>query len=74
MNEIKKLSWANMDIDLNSQNDINWEQDKCPRNLDEWVNIYKCAIKNISVCDYFCGIDYIDTVLCSYPNKNPFDE
>jgi len=74
MSEIKKLTWANMDIDLNTQNDINWEQDKCPRNIAEWVNIHKCAVKNISVCDYFCGIEYIDTVLCSYPDKNPFDE
>ena len=69
-NNIKELSGANMDIDLNSnKSDINWEQDMCPCNRDENTNIHKCAVKNTSICKYFCGIKYLDKVLCSYPEK-----
>ena len=32
---------------------------------------HRCAVKNISICPYFCGIEYLDTVLCCYPNENP---
>ena len=31
---------------------------------------HKCAVKNTSICKYFCGIQYLDSVLCSYPNIN----
>ena len=24
-------------------------------------------LKNTSICKFFCGIKYLDTVLCSYP-------
>ena len=65
-NNIKELSGANMDIDLTSQSDINWAQSTCPWNKDEHTNVHKCAIKNTSICKYFCGIKYLDTVLCSY--------
>lgn len=73
--ELKELEGANMDIDLTSFSDeISWEQDICPWNKKEGTNKHKCAVKNTSICDYFCGIKFLDTVLCSYPNKNPFDK
>ena len=68
----KKLKGANMDIDLASDSkDIDWKQDKCPWNKAEGTNEHKCAVKNISMCPYFCGIEYLDTVICCYPDKNP---
>ena len=70
---IKKLGGANMDIDLiTPEKDISWKQSKCPWNEVENTNEHKCAIKNISICPYFCGIKYLDTILCCYPGKNPF--
>jgi hypothetical protein len=72
---IKKLDGANMDIDLTTeQKDITWKQDKCPWNAVEETSEHKCAVKNVSICPYFCGIEYQDNVLCSYPNKNPLKE
>jgi len=69
--EIKKLKGANLDIDLSSnKNDICWEQDKCPWNENENVNTHKCAVKNISLCEYFAGIEYPDVVLCKYGKSN----
>jgi hypothetical protein len=69
---IKKLNGANIDIDLTTETkDISWKQDKCPWNKAENSNKHKCAVKNISICPYFCGIEYLDKVLCCYPNKNP---
>ena len=65
--EIKELRGANMDIDLVSDN-LDWPQDNCPWNKAENTKENKYAIKNISICKYFCGIKYLDTVLCSYPN------
>jgi hypothetical protein len=66
--KIKQLSGANMDIDLASaQSDIHWKQSSCPWNQAENTSEHKCAVKNISLCDYFCGIQYLDSVLCSYP-------
>lgn len=70
MGKIKKLDGANMDIDLISQEKTSWKQMKCPWNEAEGVNTHKCAIKNVSICPYFCGIEYLDNVLCCYPNKN----
>ena len=69
--KIIKLSGANMDIDLTTEKDVSWSQDKCPWNETGKSKEHKCAIKNISICPYFCGIEYIDKVLCCYPNKNP---
>lgn len=70
----KKLAGANMDIDLaTDEKDISWKQDKCPWNEADNKNKHKCAIKNISICPYFCGVAYPDNVLCCYPNKNPND-
>ena len=75
MKEIKELKGANMDIDLATKSDdISWEQDQCPWNKANNTTKHKCAVKNVSICKYFCGIKYLDTVLCSYPNKNPYDK
>lgn len=73
-NMIKKLDGANMDIDLTSSENISWQQDSCPWNLAEKSTQHKCAVKNVSICPYFCGIEYIDTILCCYPNENPNEE
>ena len=72
-NVIRKLDGANMDIDLVTPPDkIGWRQDKCPWNETEATQEHKCAVKNISICPYFCGIEYMDNVLCCYPSENPF--
>lgn len=69
---IRKLNGANMDIDLTSTDkDLDWSQDLCPWNVKEKTNKNKCAVKNTSICPYFCGIEYLDKVLCCYPNDNP---
>ncbi|MFT3894963.1 MAG: hypothetical protein QM730_25330 [Anaerolineales bacterium] len=69
---IQKLKGANMDIDLASpQGSIAWSQDVCPWNKGEGTAEHRCAVKNVSICPYFCGVEYIDTLLCSYPNENP---
>lgn len=66
-NKIQELTGANMDIDLTSKEDINWEQTSCPWNKEDNTNEHKCAVKNTSICKYFCGIKHLDKVLCSYP-------
>lgn len=68
--KLVKLSGANMDIDLISSN-VDWKQSKCPWNEAEGNNSHRCAVKDTSICDYFCGIEYLDTVICCYPEKNP---
>lgn len=71
---IRRLNGANMDIDLASPaGTISWEQDTCPWNSAENTNKHKCAVKNVSICRYFCGVEYMDTLLCSYPNPNPLE-
>jgi hypothetical protein len=71
---IKKLVGANMDIDLaTSKNVIAWQQDECPWNKVENTIEHKCAVKNVSICPYFCGIEYLDTLLCCYPHPNPLN-
>jgi len=70
---IQKLKGANMDIDLASlQGSIEWTQDGCPWNQAEGTDGHKCAVKNVSICPYFCGVEYLDTLLCCYPNGDPF--
>jgi len=64
------LDGANMDIDLTSEDNTSWKQMKCPWNEAGGKNIHKCAVKNVSICDYFCGIEYLDNVSCCYPDKN----
>jgi hypothetical protein len=72
-NTIQKLTGANMDIDLASpQGSIPWQQECCPWNKAENTDQHRCAIKNVSICPYFCGVEYIDTLLCCYPNENPY--
>ncbi len=69
---IKKLDGANMHIDLTTPQDrIQWTQDVCPWNDAEGADEHRCAVKNVSICPYFCGIEYLDTVLCCYPSANP---
>ena len=69
---IQKLSGANMDIDLATPSgNIEWEQDGCPWNKAEGTDQHRCAVKNVSLCPYFCGVEYLDALLCSYPNANP---
>jgi hypothetical protein len=59
-----------MDIDLTTPSgQIEWQQDACPWNQAENTNQHKCALKNVSICPYFRGIEYLDVVLCSYPNS-----
>ncbi|OGO91768.1 MAG: hypothetical protein A2Y17_13505 [Clostridiales bacterium GWF2_38_85] len=64
---IKKLIGANMDIDFSN---INFGNSQCPWNIEDKTNEHKCALKNISICKYFCGIQYLDSVMCSYPHEN----
>jgi len=70
--EFRKLNGANMDIDLATpQGSIPWQQDRCPWNEAEGTDVHRCAVKNVSICQYFGGVEYIDTVLCCYPDENP---
>jgi hypothetical protein len=70
---MKKLTGANMDIDLSSLTDqISWQQAKCPWNAAEGTDAHRCALKNVSICQYFCGVEYLDTLLCCYPDENPY--
>lgn len=69
---IIKRKGANMDIDLATREGvIPWKQDQCPWNIIEKTNEHKCAVKNVSICRYFCGVEYLDTLLCCYPHPNP---
>ncbi len=69
---IKKLSGANMDIDLATPGGrISWEQERCPWNEAERTDEHRCAVKDVSICLYFCGLEYLDSVLCCYPLENP---
>jgi hypothetical protein len=71
---INKLAGANMDIDLATPKSmISWHQDGCPWNKAENINDHKCAVKNVSICRYFCGVEYLDTLLCCYPHPNPLN-
>ena len=71
---IKKFHGANMDIDLATAKDmISWTQDSCPWNEAENTHEHKCAVKNISICRYFCGVEYLDKLLCCYPQPNPLN-
>jgi hypothetical protein len=67
---IKQLKGGNLDIDLTSHDKVNWEQTECPWNKMEGTNDHKCAVKNTSICNFFCGIKYMDSILCSYPYEN----
>jgi hypothetical protein len=73
MPPIIQLKGANMDIDLATPaGSITWQQDGCPWNEAEGKKEHRCAVKDVSICPYFCGVEYLDTLLCCYPNENPF--
>lgn len=65
--KVKKLIGSNMDIDFSNKN---WGNSVCPWNAAEGTNEHKCAVKDTSICKYFCGVQYLDSVLCSYPHEN----
>ena len=68
--QIRKLRGANMDIDLSTPREsISWEQDRCPWNEADNTNQHKCAVRSISICPYFCGVEYLDMLLCCYPDE-----
>lgn len=68
---IQRLKGANMDIDLATpKGKIVWEQDRCPWNEAEHTDEHKCAVKNVSICPYFRGVEYMDTLLCCYPENS----
>ena len=64
---IKKLIGANMDIDFSN---ADFGSTICPWNMEDKSVLHKCAVKNTSICKYFCGVQYLDSVLCSYPHEN----
>lgn len=66
---VKALKGGNMDIDLISNN-VDWNQEQCPWNKEKNTKEHKYAVKDTSICKYFCGIKYLDSVLCSYPYPN----
>lgn len=66
-NKIQKLIGSNMDIDFSNKD---WGDSVCPWNAAEKTDEHKCAVKGTSICKYFCGIQYLDSVLCSYPHEN----
>jgi hypothetical protein len=69
---LRRLTGANMDIDLATPADqITWRQDSCPWNAAEATGAHRCAVKDISICPYFCGVEYLDTLVCCYPDENP---
>jgi hypothetical protein len=73
--KIRSLRGANLDIDLATPaGAIAWQQDACPWNVAEGTLEHRCAVKNISICPYFCGVEYLDTLLCCYPHANPLDQ
>lgn len=68
---IRKPDGANMEPDLATPIEmIQWKQDKCPWNEAESTDDHNCAAKGISICQYFCNVEYLDTILCYYPNQN----
>ena len=68
MNErIARRMGANMDIDFSNPE---YGSSRCHWDADEPSTEHKCAVKNTSICPYFCGIQYLDSVLCSYPHRN----
>ena len=66
--KVLALKGANMDIDLLPV-PVSWTMDACPWNREEETNAHKCAVKNISICKYFQGIQKPDIVLCAYTKK-----
>ena len=70
---MNKLTGANLDIDLATPAvQIPWQQANCPWNTAEGAGQHRCAVKNVSICPYFCGVEYLDTLLCCFPDENPY--
>ena len=67
--KIRELKGGNMDIELIPNPSVPWPQDSCPWNIAEDTTVHKCAIKNVSICDYFRGVKPFDIVQCAYPGK-----
>ena len=65
---MRELRGANMDIDIIPRPGLKWEQEACPWNEAEGSSAHKCAVKDASLCKYFRGIKFVDTVLCAYPS------
>ncbi len=65
--KIDKLIGANMDIDFSNGD---FGDSKCPWNAADNTEVHKCAVKDTSICKHFCGIQHLDSVLCSYPDEN----
>ena len=70
--KIRELDGANMDIDFIAA-DVSWKQARCPWNEAEGRDCHKCAVKGISICDYFEGIKDDDVVLCSWEGDGEVD-
>jgi hypothetical protein len=69
---LHRLHGANLDIDLATPpGQIAWQQQACPWNAAEGSDQHRCAVKNTSICPFFCGVEYLDTVVCCYPHLNP---
>ena len=64
--KIKKIIGANMDIDFSNEA---FGHSECPWDKADSSEKHHCAVKNTSICPYFCGVQYLDSVLCSYPYK-----
>jgi len=65
---LRRLAGANMDIDLATPpGTIAWRQDPCPWNEAERTVEHRCAVKGVSICRYFRGVEPLDTLLCAYP-------
>ena len=64
---MNRLKGANMDIDFSCKE---FGNSKCPWNEAENTDIHKCAVENTSICKYFKGVEYLDTLLCSYPEDD----
>jgi hypothetical protein len=66
MSNYIKLKGANMDIDLVSAEYVSWQQDECPWNISEKTKEHQCAVKNVSICKFFKGIERPDIIICGY--------
>ncbi|MBN1892095.1 MAG: hypothetical protein JW780_04875 [Clostridiales bacterium] len=64
---INRLIGSNMDIDFSNKD---FGNSSCPWNVADKTNSHRCAVKDTSICKYFCGVQYLDAVLCSYPHEN----
>ncbi len=66
---IRELDGGNMEIDLFPKPGLQWEPDGCPLNAAEGTLEHKCAVKDISICEYFRRVKPLDTILCTYPKS-----